>query len=92
MGARHQLYTHIAFSVYMVLMYHAVDQNGKYVLYFASPGVGRRNATIGVATSSSMDPGTWTDHGEVIRSHPSDVFNASKLYLYRDVLYLSMTL
>ena len=75
-----------------MLTSHTVDQNGKYVLYFASPGAGRRNATIGVATSSSMDPGTWTDHGEVVRSHPSDVFNASKSYLHRVVPNLSITL
>ncbi|VDC06259.1 unnamed protein product [Peniophora sp. CBMAI 1063] len=51
-------------------------QDGRYVMYFASPGNARRNASIGVATSPSMDPGTWTDHGLVIHSKPSGNFDA----------------
>ena len=55
------------------------DVNGRYVLYFATTAaIGSKHSAIGVATSPSMEPGTWTDHGEVISSKPGDVYNASK--------------
>ena len=38
--------------------------------------MGSQNSAIGVATSPSMEEGTWTDQGEVIRSNPGDVYNA----------------
>ncbi|EJD49251.1 Arabinanase/levansucrase/invertase [Auricularia subglabra TFB-10046 SS5] len=44
---------------------------GQYVLYYSASQVGSANAVIGVATSATMDPGSWTDHGEVIRSDGS---------------------
>ncbi|KAL1745385.1 glycoside hydrolase family 43 protein [Schizophyllum fasciatum] len=50
--------------------------DGKYVLYYSVSTVGSQNSAIGVATSSSMDQGSWTDLGEVIRSNPGDAFNA----------------
>ena len=58
-------------------MYNIV-QDEQYVMYFASSSLGSQNSTIGVATSSSMDPGTWTDHGKVISSKTGDAYNASK--------------
>ncbi|KZV66224.1 glycoside hydrolase family 43 protein [Peniophora sp. CONT] len=51
-------------------------QNGQYVMYFASSSVGSQNSAIGVATSASMDPGSWADHGEVISSKTGDAYNA----------------
>ncbi|EJD49237.1 glycoside hydrolase family 43 protein [Auricularia subglabra TFB-10046 SS5] len=39
----------------------------KYVLYYSMSKVGSATAAIGVATSKTMDPGSWTDHGEVLR-------------------------
>ncbi|VDB91780.1 unnamed protein product [Peniophora sp. CBMAI 1063] len=51
-------------------------QNGQYVLYYASSALGSQNSAIGVATSSSLDPGTWTDHGAVITSKDGDAYNA----------------
>ncbi|VDC05854.1 unnamed protein product [Peniophora sp. CBMAI 1063] len=50
--------------------------DGQYVLYYSVSTIGSQNSAIGVATSSSMDPGTWTDHGEVISSAAGDVYNA----------------
>ncbi|KAI4294308.1 glycoside hydrolase family 43 protein [Schizophyllum commune Loenen D] len=50
--------------------------DGQYVLYYSVSSVGSQNSAIGVATSPSMDAGTWTDLGEVIRSNPGDPFNA----------------
>ncbi|KZV63717.1 glycoside hydrolase family 43 protein [Peniophora sp. CONT] len=50
--------------------------DGEYVLYYSVSSIGSQNSAIGVATSSSMDPGTWTDHGEVISSKAGDVYNA----------------
>lgn len=36
-----------------------------YYLYYAVSTGGSQNSAIGVATSPSMDSGTWTDHGSV---------------------------
>ena len=51
--------------------------NGEYVLYYSVSTIGSQSLAIGVATSPSMEQGTWTDLGEVIRSQGGDVFNAS---------------
>ncbi|EJD36686.1 glycoside hydrolase family 43 protein [Auricularia subglabra TFB-10046 SS5] len=42
--------------------------NGQYVLYYSASQVGSAKAVVGVATSKTMEPGSWTDHGEVLRS------------------------
>ncbi|EJD49252.1 glycoside hydrolase family 43 protein, partial [Auricularia subglabra TFB-10046 SS5] len=39
----------------------------QYVLYYSVSKVGSATAAVGVATSETMDPGSWTDHGEVVR-------------------------
>ncbi|KAF9261023.1 glycoside hydrolase family 43 protein [Marasmius fiardii PR-910] len=49
---------------------------GKYVLYYSVSQVNSQDAAIGVATSPSMEPGTWTDLGEVVRSKGGDSFIA----------------
>lgn len=36
-----------------------------YYLYYAASGWGAQNSLIGVCTSTTMDPGSWTDHGDV---------------------------
>lgn len=51
--------------------------DGEYVLYYAASTLSSQISVIGVATSPSMEPGTWTDHGEVISSTTGDVYNAS---------------
>ncbi|KAL1728767.1 glycoside hydrolase family 43 protein [Schizophyllum commune] len=50
--------------------------NGEYVLYYSVSTIGSQNSAIGVATSPSMEQGTWTDLGAVIRSQGGDVYNA----------------
>ena len=51
--------------------------NGEYVLYYSVSTGGSQNSAIGVATSPSMEPGTWTDHGQVVRSQSGAEFNSS---------------
>ncbi|KAJ3746532.1 glycoside hydrolase family 43 protein [Lentinula detonsa] len=55
--------------------------DGLYTLYYAISSLGSQNSAIGVATSPSMMPGTWTDLGEVISSVTGDVFNAIDIWL-----------
>ncbi|VDB91772.1 unnamed protein product [Peniophora sp. CBMAI 1063] len=50
--------------------------DGQYVLYYISSSLGSQNSTTGVATSPSMKPGTWTEHGAVLTSKEGDAFNA----------------
>jgi arabinan endo-1,5-alpha-L-arabinosidase len=51
--------------------------DGRYVLYNSVSSIGSHNSAIGVATSPSMEPGSWTDLGEVIGSAPGAVYNAN---------------
>ncbi|PIL35279.1 hypothetical protein GSI_02004 [Ganoderma sinense ZZ0214-1] len=50
--------------------------SGEYVLYYSVSTGGSQNSAIGVATSPSMEPGTWTDYGQVVRSQTGDAFNS----------------
>ncbi|KAK4620535.1 Arabinan endo-1,5-alpha-L-arabinosidase A [Fulvia fulva] len=36
-----------------------------YYLYYSVSQIGSKNSSIGVATSPSLDPGSWTDHGSI---------------------------
>ncbi|KAF2766650.1 arabinan endo-1,5-alpha-L-arabinosidase A [Teratosphaeria nubilosa] len=48
-----------------------------YYLYYAISTFGSQDSAIGVATSKTMDAGSWTDHGGVgISSKPGDKYNA----------------
>ncbi|MCW8381910.1 arabinan endo-1,5-alpha-L-arabinosidase [Streptomyces justiciae] len=49
---------------------------GKYWLYYAVSSWGTNHSAIGVATSDSGLPGTWTDHGKVFSSETTDSWNA----------------
>ena len=49
----------------------------QYVLYYSVSAIGSQNSAIGVATSPTMEEGTWTDLGEVIRTDGSQPYNAS---------------
>ncbi len=47
-----------------------------YHLYYAVSSWGSQNSVIGLATSPSMDPGTWTDHGSTgVASYTGNPFN-----------------
>ncbi|OCH91094.1 glycoside hydrolase family 43 protein [Obba rivulosa] len=50
--------------------------NGTYYAYYAVSQSGSQNSSIGLATSPSLDPGTWTDHGQVFRTKKNDPYNA----------------
>ncbi|MFI9829262.1 arabinan endo-1,5-alpha-L-arabinosidase [Streptomyces sp. NPDC051913] len=49
---------------------------GRYWLYYAVSSWGTNHSAIGVATSDSGLPGTWTDHGKVFSSETTDSWNA----------------
>ncbi|HLK57471.1 MAG TPA: arabinan endo-1,5-alpha-L-arabinosidase [Chthonomonadaceae bacterium] len=49
---------------------------GKYYLYYTVSTFGRNVSAIGLATSPTLDPLAWVDHGVVIRSEAQDNFNA----------------
>ena len=52
--------------------------DGKYVMYYSVSTSGCQNSSIGVATSPTMENGTWDDLGQVISSKKGDSYNASK--------------
>ncbi len=49
---------------------------GRYWLYYAVSSWGTNHSAIGVATSRTGLPGTWTDHGKVLSSETTDTWNA----------------
>ncbi|WP_180687244.1 arabinan endo-1,5-alpha-L-arabinosidase [Streptomyces gossypiisoli] len=51
-------------------------RDGRYWLYYAVSSWGTNHSAIGVATSRSGLPGTWTDHGKVFTSETTDHWNA----------------
>lgn len=51
-------------------------RDGRYWLYYAVSSWGTNHSAIGVATSPSGLPGTWTDHGKVLTSETTDSWNA----------------
>ncbi|MFD7293273.1 arabinan endo-1,5-alpha-L-arabinosidase [Streptomyces sp. NPDC059897] len=51
-------------------------RDGRYWLYYAVSSWGTNHSAIGVATSKSGLPGTWTDHGKVFSSETTDTWNA----------------
>ncbi|KAL5354967.1 putative arabinan endo-1,5-alpha-L-arabinosidase A [Aspergillus floccosus] len=59
--------------------------NGVYHVYYSVSTFGSQNSAIGLATSSSMDAGTWTDHGTTgIQSSSSKNYNAIDGNLFND--------
>ncbi|KAF5857842.1 hypothetical protein ETB97_005216 [Aspergillus alliaceus] len=59
--------------------------NGKYHVYYSVSTFGSQDSTIGLATSPSMDPNTWTDHGSTgVSSQPSKPYNAIDANLFTD--------
>ncbi|MEV6842649.1 arabinan endo-1,5-alpha-L-arabinosidase [Actinoplanes sp. NPDC051411] len=62
------------------LSYH----NGKYYMYYAASTFGSNHSAIFLATSTSGNPGTWTNNGLVIESTTSNNWNAIDPNLYVD--------
>jgi arabinan endo-1,5-alpha-L-arabinosidase len=50
--------------------------NGKYWMYYAVSTFGSQKSAIGLATSTTGDPGTWEDQGIVLASKAGKAFNA----------------
>lgn len=51
----------------------------EYFLYYAVSTFGSQVSAIGLATSGSMEPGTWADRGSVgVSSKKGGAYNASK--------------
>lgn len=52
----------------------------RYLLYYSVSSFGKNTSTIALATNATLDPAAagfkWIDEGPVIRSAPSDKFNA----------------
>ncbi|MEV5481878.1 MULTISPECIES: arabinan endo-1,5-alpha-L-arabinosidase [Streptomyces] len=53
-----------------------VYRNGTYWLYYAVSSFGSNNSAIGLATSPTGRPGSWTDHGKIFASSTADKYNA----------------
>lgn len=48
-----------------------------YYMYYAVSAFGTQNSVIGLATSTTMDVGSWTDHGSIgIQSDSTKAYNA----------------
>lgn len=48
-----------------------------YYCYYSVSSFGTQESVIGVATSSTMEPGSWTDHGSTgLSSTTGDLYNA----------------
>ncbi|KAJ0414302.1 glycosyl hydrolase, partial [Aspergillus carlsbadensis] len=59
--------------------------DGTYYLYYSVSTFGSQESAIGVATSTTMDIGTWTDHGSTrIQSDASKSYNAIDGNLFND--------
>jgi arabinan endo-1,5-alpha-L-arabinosidase len=50
--------------------------NGVYWLYYAVSSFGSNHSAIGLATSTTAAPGSWTDHGLVYASQSTSDYNA----------------
>lgn len=54
---------------------HLID--GTYYMYYTVACFGSRDSAIGYATSTTMEVGTWTDHGSTgIKSSSDSAYNA----------------
>ncbi|MET9757743.1 arabinan endo-1,5-alpha-L-arabinosidase [Streptomyces sp. NPDC006372] len=51
-------------------------QGGKYLMYYSVSKFGSNTSAIGLATSSTGQPGSWTDQGTVYTSNSASDFNA----------------
>ena len=51
-------------------------QGGRYLMYYSASTFGSNHSAIFLATSSTGNPGTWTNQGLVVESTPADNFNA----------------
>ena len=52
-----------------------VSLNGVYYLYYSVSGFGQQVSAIGLATTTNLASGNWTDQGAVIQSTTGDPYN-----------------
>ncbi|MEV3973567.1 arabinan endo-1,5-alpha-L-arabinosidase [Streptomyces sp. NPDC050698] len=57
---------------------------GKYLMYYSVSKFGSNTSAIGLATSSTGQPGSWTDQGTVYTSNSAGDFNAIDPNLFVD--------
>ncbi|PGG99307.1 hypothetical protein AJ79_08574 [Helicocarpus griseus UAMH5409] len=56
-----------------------------YHVYYSVSTLGSRDSAIGLATSPTMEPGSWTDHGSVgVQTKGTDNYNAIDGNLFED--------
>lgn len=59
--------------------------NGVYHVYYAVSTFGSQNSAIGLATSDTMEGGSWTDHGSIgVQSTSAKPYNAIDANLLND--------
>ncbi|EFE69697.1 secreted arabinase [Streptomyces viridosporus ATCC 14672] len=59
-------------------------QGGKYLMYYSVSSFGSNTSAIGLATSTTGQPGSWTDQGTVHTSTSSSDYNAIDPNLFVD--------
>lgn len=59
-------------------------QGGKYLMYYSVSSFGSQKSAIGLATSTTGQPGSWTDQGTVYTSSAANDFNAIDPNLFVD--------
>jgi arabinan endo-1,5-alpha-L-arabinosidase len=57
---------------------------GTYFLYYCYSTIGSKVSGIGVATSTTLDPKSWTDRGVVVRTGAGTDFNALDPCIFED--------
>ncbi|ORT55735.1 arabinan endo-1,5-alpha-L-arabinosidase [Streptomyces sp. CB03238] len=57
---------------------------GRYLMYYAVSSFGSNTSAIGLATSTTGLPGSWTDHGPVYTSTSASDYNAIDPHLFVD--------
>ncbi|OBZ81660.1 Intracellular endo-alpha-(1-_5)-L-arabinanase [Choanephora cucurbitarum] len=61
------------------------EHNGQYWLYYSTSTFGTQNSCIYMATSSTLEPGSYSNKGQVICSKKGDPYNAIDPNFVRDV-------
>ncbi|KAL7267387.1 hypothetical protein RUND412_010032 [Rhizina undulata] len=64
-----------------------------YYCYYSVSAFGSQNSAIGLATSKTLEPGSWTDHGEVVRSYAAaDYPNATEPWTITNAIDANLVL
>ncbi|KAH8693951.1 glycosyl hydrolase [Talaromyces proteolyticus] len=54
-----------------------IQHNNEFYCFYSVSTIGSRNSSIGVATSATLAPGSWTDHGALINTVSGQYSNIS---------------